>query len=354
MERLRDREFRALLRFLRRMYAIRDLEAFRTEVISAIPKLIPSEITSYNEVNASQQHNVWHSEPADAIFPEGFEVFDRHIREHPLINHYACTNDSRPRRFSDFLTRSQFHQLGIYNEFFRRLDIEHQMAFVIPTRRPLLIGVALNRSSPDFTERERLLLTLVRPHLMEAYRNARVVTQMLEELASLKDALHKLDRGLIVLTPKGRVRLMTARAQQYLAGYFDSPTQRGLLPAKLHEWINHQQNDAQKGSFTPRAPLTMERPGRKLVVRLLEDGDQNLVLLDEEVSQVASRNLEQLGLTSREAEVLAWIAQGKSNAEIATILDISRLTVKKHLEHIFGKLGVENRTTAAAKAFGAA
>lgn len=52
-------------------------------------------------------------------------------------------------------------------------------------------------------------------------------------------------------------------------------------------------------------------------------------------------------LTEREAEVLVWIANGKSNKEIATILDISPRTVNKHLDRIFGKLGVENRTSAA-------
>ena len=52
-------------------------------------------------------------------------------------------------------------------------------------------------------------------------------------------------------------------------------------------------------------------------------------------------------LTEREAEVLIWIANGKSNKEIASILDMSPRTVNKHLDRIFGKLGVENRTSAA-------
>ena len=52
-------------------------------------------------------------------------------------------------------------------------------------------------------------------------------------------------------------------------------------------------------------------------------------------------------LTSREREVLGWLARGKSNAEIAMILGISAATVGKHLEHIYPKLGVENRTAAA-------
>lgn len=60
--------------------------------------------------------------------------------------------------------------------------------------------------------------------------------------------------------------------------------------------------------------------------------------------------LESLGLTPREAEVLFWVARGKTNDEIATVLSIGLTTVKKHLESTYAKLGVENRTTAAAMA----
>jgi DNA-binding NarL/FixJ family response regulator len=60
--------------------------------------------------------------------------------------------------------------------------------------------------------------------------------------------------------------------------------------------------------------------------------------------------LEALGLSPREAEVLAWVAQGKSNADTGSILGMSELTVKKHLQHIFDKLGVDNRNAATLRA----
>jgi DNA-binding CsgD family transcriptional regulator len=57
-----------------------------------------------------------------------------------------------------------------------------------------------------------------------------------------------------------------------------------------------------------------------------------------------------LSLTQRESEVLMWIARGKSNRDIAEILNLSPRTVNKHLEQIYSKLGVENRASAAALA----
>ena len=55
-------------------------------------------------------------------------------------------------------------------------------------------------------------------------------------------------------------------------------------------------------------------------------------------------------LTQREAQVMHWLAGGKTDADIATLLSISPRTVQKHLEHIYVKLGVETRTAAVMRA----
>lgn len=83
-----------------------------------------------------------------------------------------------------------------------------------------------------------------------------------------------------------------------------------------------------------RAELAAAAPGRKA----------------QRVGEAKPAELESLGLTPREAEVLFWVARGKTNDEIATVLGIGLTTVKKHLESTYSKLGVENRTTAAAMA----
>ena len=64
----------------------------------------------------------------------------------------------------------------------------------------------------------------------------------------------------------------------------------------------------------------------------------------------SAKPLESLGITPREAEVLLWIAQGKSNGDIATILSCAENTVKVHIARIFEKLGIENRNAASLRA----
>jgi DNA-binding CsgD family transcriptional regulator len=70
-----------------------------------------------------------------------------------------------------------------------------------------------------------------------------------------------------------------------------------------------------------------------------------------EYDQQAEEAFTSLKLTPRESEVLFWISQGKANRDIAIILGAKTSTICKHVEHIFGKLNVENRTSAAMMAF---
>jgi DNA-binding CsgD family transcriptional regulator len=91
-----------------------------------------------------------------------------------------------------------------------------------------------------------------------------------------------------------------------------------------------------------RGTLAMGADGVDYVTILVERG--------ETVALRKRRLMLSLGLSPREAEVLTYLAMGKTNSDIATILGISSLTIKKHLEKIYLALNVENRTAAAAVA----
>ena len=84
--------------------------------------------------------------------------------------------------------------------------------------------------------------------------------------------------------------------------------------------------------------------------RLQQTSDSALRGVDKDLDFSSAVPLESLGLTPREAEVLLWVAQGKSNSDVGTILGMSDKTVKIHLGHIYEKLSVETRTAAALQA----
>lgn len=83
-------------------------------------------------------------------------------------------------------------------------------------------------------------------------------------------------------------------------------------------------------------------------------GDNEYLLRIMNVSSVSEPQMlkKAFAITQRESEVLFWISKGKTNREIGIILTMSPRTVNKHLEQIFKKLGVENRTSAAAMSLG--
>jgi DNA-binding CsgD family transcriptional regulator len=156
--------------------------------------------------------------------------------------------------------------------------------------------------------------------------------------------------GAIVLAIDGQVQFMTQRAEQLLRQYSLSYTPCSL-PDPLHHWLKHQIAQLTDNSNLPSTylPLHMEQAGQKLIIRLIPDpiSEQYLLLLEEEeLPSFSITALELLGLTKREAEVLFWIAKDKSNAGIAKVLGCCEGTIRKHLEHIYQKLGVQTRTAA--------
>jgi len=108
-----------------------------------------------------------------------------------------------------------------------------------------------------------------------------------------------------------------------------------------------------RGIADPVDPLILRKGDQFLAIRLVADyaRGQHLLLMEELPMHAPPDRLLGLGLTPREAEVLAWVAQGKTNRETGVILGLSPRTVQKHLERVFEKLGVENRTGAILKSW---
>jgi len=160
-----------------------------------------------------------------------------------------------------------------------------------------------------------------------------------------------LDRvGAIVVEIAGQVQFMTQRAQELLSQYF-LPRIPYSLPESLKHWFKDQISRLTFNGNVPSRclPLHIQQAGKQLIVRLIPAPikEQYILLLEEEELQSFSISaLELLGLTKREAEVLFWIAKDKSNAAIAKAIGCSEGTVRKHLEHLYGKLNVQTRTAA--------
>lgn len=351
LPRLGHRDFKQVLEFLGRIYAISDFDTFRKEVVSGLQSLVPSEVNAYNEVDIRRQHNeVVYDRPEAVIVPDGDRIFDRYIPEHPLIAYYKSNSGHGAVKISDVISTKRFHRLGLYNEFFRLIGIEDQMVVSFPSPRPVIVGVALNRKRRNFTERDRLLLNLINPHLLQAYGNIEAVSRLNRALDLAQRVLNESRAAVVWLKDGARVQNATLQARALLTQYF--PGERKppeALPELLQRWLG--QELARFGNLKDvpavRRPLAIRGESGDLIVRLISDNGQLCLLLEESIAAKSGNVI--YGLTRRESEVLEWVSRGKTNWEIALILNISARTVQKHLEHIFQKLGVETRTAAAAK-----
>lgn len=357
MEQLTQRHLRALLELLPEFYAARDLDAFSAYVVLAVREVVPCEISSYNEIDRRLRRIAWVVEPPGSKAPGSERVFEQYMHEHPFLAYRQRTHDEGALKFSDFLTRSELHRLALYNEFYRPMGVKDHMSIPLRIRPPASVVVALCRDRKDFSEQDRLRLNLLGPHLVQAHRNAEAVTRARQELALVAEGVEALDRGVMVLSGQGRVRLATGRARRGLAEYFGGRSLAGSrLPEVLKRWVRHE--EALLGRVDelppPRRPLVVEQAGKRLVVRLVSATGQHLLLFEEQQTGIEPTSLEPLGLTRRETQVLALVAEGKGNEEVGRHLSISPRTVQKHLEHVYRKLGVETRTAALAHALKAA
>jgi DNA-binding NarL/FixJ family response regulator len=181
------------------------------------------------------------------------------------------------------------------------------------------------------------LLARLRVHLA----NARIAH-------GARTALDATGRSLLAADAAARLLWFTPRAGALLAEMFPSGESGQTPPSGLVAKLVQLRDDARCGvGFA--FDLGLRRVTFNYLNRL--GPDEFLYRLSEELPGAREAVLrESFGLTEREADVLIWIAAGKSNRDISDILSISPRTVNKHLEQVFVKLGAENRATAAALA----
>jgi CheY-like chemotaxis protein/DNA-binding CsgD family transcriptional regulator len=185
---------------------------------------------------------------------------------------------------------------------------------------------------------------------------ARVAAQLAQSRTRLRaeQALSHSGFATVAADAAGRITWQTPAARDWLAEFSGSvPSgQDGAesLPGPLAEWL--RRNLAETGAPEPEA-FVAHRRGKRFAARLspCQGGGEYLLLLQGWSGEWDLESLKEgLGLTFREAEILMWVARGKTNRDVGLILGSSPRTVNKHLEHIFEKLGVVTRAAAVAAA----
>lgn len=176
---------------------------------------------------------------------------------------------------------------------------------------------------------EQEVLARVKTHI----ELQRLRTNLEDELNLRVDAENQLakslDRAVLITDRNGEIIFTTRLAESLLHRHCEDYKIAGQIPESLND------------------------PGSGLVIRRFDESgrdDLHFLVLEERAPSPNPKALIPLGLTPREAEVLFWVAQGKSNPDIATIIGAAVRTVHKHVENVFRKLGCETRAAAAVTA----
>jgi DNA-binding CsgD family transcriptional regulator len=339
-------DYQAIHTELPELYRLRDAASLPGVMLEGIRRLIPCLFCTYNQMNHHTGALVAAYHPTDwqtameSIMPQ----MAPHIESHPVYRNVYDNGDGSPRFVSDFMSEEEWSR----TPFAAALDtigVQDSLIFCLHTSRQELIFIALNRAERSFSERDREVAAYLRPHLTAAYENAVAFTEA-QALALLSArAIEQSSHGVALVDRQGHILHVNAPAGDLLQRFFPGEnTWKAVLPAPVKAWLQRQFAPTP----APAEPMQIEAGGVVLWIRSATLADDRYIILFQESDPSTNiQRLQNLGLSKREAEVLLWVGEGKSNNDIGTILGISSRTVAKHLELVFQKIDVDSRVAAA-------
>jgi DNA-binding NarL/FixJ family response regulator len=324
----------ALLAFVGELGALEDPLPFPPRLVASLLSLIPADRVHFSELNPVERRSilqVWHEADGDGQIlcgseegdPEG-DLFWSLRRTHPLCGYRQASDDwTTALKVSDFVNLSEFRRTAIYDALYRG-DVDHWLDVGLPrepARTRLFIFTRFDKG--DFDERDRLVAALLQPHLAQRAEEAEAALHAAEALASIEEGTNEEVQRVVLCSTTGVIEFASASSRALLKRYLG--LENGRVPT----------------SVLARRLLTLRDGVRSLQIQLARTGNLNLLMLEERDTRIEK-------LTRRERQVLEQLALGQANDAIALELRIAPATVAKHLEHAYRKLGVQNRTAAAA------
>jgi DNA-binding CsgD family transcriptional regulator len=330
---LPERDVAALLAVVGELAVLDAPVAFPPEFVRILGELVGSDATAYSVLDRRNERVVfasWWAGGNGGIEAAGQrdDPYWRLRSSHPLCSWRERTSSwVGAHTVSELASTREFRRTAIWNELYRDDHVNYWLDVGLPPDRGATRVFLFTRERKDFTDRERLILDLLEPHLERRADDVRVATEAAAALADVEHGVGGEAHDVVLLSVSGAIEFASAHARELLARHFDGLN--GRLPDQLG------------AALTAKHTVVTLTGDRRLTVRATRTGGLVVLLLSEESVRVDR-------LTPRQREILAHVGYGLTDIQIAERLEISPATVRKHLEQVYERLGVHTRTGAAA------
>jgi DNA-binding CsgD family transcriptional regulator len=184
---------------------------FARRGVRLLPALVASEVTTLSLCDLSTGRRRVVSDAAHLFDRNALAAFDRHFFEHPLVRFHTSAQGGGVHRISDSMSDPAFRETPLYADYYARIGLDRALALPLHVDARLLVSFVFNRKGRDFSDRERMLLELVRPHLATLYRQSYALEQTQRALAASGDPA-----PLPVVSPQDMMATLTPREREVL------------------------------------------------------------------------------------------------------------------------------------------
>jgi DNA-binding CsgD family transcriptional regulator len=328
---------RRISELLLELYEFPDGCDFYVHTLDVLGRYVPASVLSYaftdistGQIEDKEIHDLRGREDPD------LNAVNPLLRAHPFTEYYIRNQGAPVLSIDDLMSDEEWERTATYNELYRPHGVSYDTS-VRFYRGKLCVSFAFTDTAPMSAEHRRTL-NLIAPHLGMACRSFSLQQRGVAE---------QLPAHMALLTKQGKLREISSDAADLLDRYFSSEKRRSRkgLPSAVSRWVQQQVAGAEQGLVPAKFAVRAE--SRVLTLSMMPYAAGWVLAMDEISPPSAISVFTGMGLTLREAEVLVWLVQGKQNEDIGLILDISKQTVRKHVENILHKLHCETRGAAA-------
>jgi len=370
MELLRSQDFKDILSIMKVIGSYLDKDIFRQKLLDSFLRIFHMENSIFFLADENSKLTDITGKNIDEKYTRDFVNY--YHRDDPFRLIQGRFHGNKIISLENLVSYSSFQDTEYYNDFLRPQKIYYKTVIYLKSGTELLgiIGLFRPKGFGNFSEKDIRMMEILTPYLCQALKNIDVFRRTQLENSIFKMVDQDSFSGLMILNDSMGLVYVNKWAKDFceiLAGSHNGHPEPSngegdypFIPHLITKDCYHLRDQIKSNSFDiiplPICRILELSEYRKysLCSQILtkEMSMANRVFYMVKIDELARRvtlNMGALernfGLTKREIEILVNIFNGLRNAEIAEKLFISEITVKKHLQHIFEKIGVNSRTT---------